>query len=267
MVDEASDISRNEQMCLCVRWVDEEYSVNKDTIVLVHVSKTDASTLFTELKAALTSCMLPLDKCRGQAYDGAANMSGKHRGVAALIKQEENAAVHVHCLAHSLSLSLQDVTWSCLSISEGLLFIRELIQLIKWSPKRHALFETLKLEDSPDSPHLRTLCPTRWTVRNGAIDAVLKNYGVLCKTLNEISESGRDEYALKANGLLHTMEKFSTYFGLKLGYLIFSVTEQLSCTLQAKDTTCQEAKEVALVSVSYLKKLHNDEEFKSFIHK
>ena len=49
-----------------------------------------------------------LDKCRGQAYDGAANMSGKHRGIAALIKQEENAAVHVHCLAHSLNLSLQD---------------------------------------------------------------------------------------------------------------------------------------------------------------
>ena len=49
-------------------------------------------------------------------------------------------------------------------------------------------------------------------MRNGAIDAILKNYEVLCKTLNEISEGGRDEYALKANGLLHTMEKFSTYF-------------------------------------------------------
>ena len=103
---------------------------------------------------------------------------------------------------------LYGITRSRLSISEGLLFIRELTQLIKWSPKRHALFETLKLEDSP---HLRTLSPTRWAVRNEAIDAVLKNYGVLCKTFNEISESGRDEYALKANGLLHTMEKFSTY--------------------------------------------------------
>ena len=264
MVDEATDISRNEQMCLCVRWVDEEYSVNEDTIGLVHVSKTDSTTLFTEFKAALVCCMLPLDKCRGQAYDGAVNMSGKHRGVAALVKKEENAVVHVHCLAHSLNLSLQDVTRTCLSISEGLLFIRELIQLIKWSPKRHSLFETLKLEDSPDSPHLRTLCPTRWTVRNGAIDAILSNYGALCKTLNEISENGRDEYALKANGLLHTMEKFSTYFGLKLGYLIFSVTEQLSCTLQGKDTTCQEAKEAALLSVNYLKKLRNDEEFKKF---
>ena len=39
------------------------------------------------------------------------------------------------------------------------------------------MFIRLKLEDSPVSPHLRTLCPTRWTVRNRAIDTVLKNYG------------------------------------------------------------------------------------------
>ena len=41
--------------------------------------------------------------------------------------------------------------------------------------------------------------PTRWTARNGAFDAILNNYEVLCKTLNEISKCGRDEYALKAN--------------------------------------------------------------------
>ena len=47
--------------------------------------------------------MLPLDICRGQAYDDAAYMSGKHHVVAALIKQEENAAYmyidqHIHSI-------------------------------------------------------------------------------------------------------------------------------------------------------------------------
>ena len=93
--------------CVCIRWVDVECSVNEDIIGLVHVSKTDANTLFTELKATLICCMLPLDLHRAQACDSAANMSGKHRGVAALVKQEEKAAIHVHCLAHSLNLSLQ----------------------------------------------------------------------------------------------------------------------------------------------------------------
>ena len=84
--------SRNEQMCLCVWWVDKEYSINEVTLGFVHASKTDSNTLFTELKAALICCMLPLDKCKGQAYDDAAYMSGKHHVVAALIKLEENAA-------------------------------------------------------------------------------------------------------------------------------------------------------------------------------
>ena len=92
--------------CVCIRWVDVECSVNEDIIGLVHVSKTDANTLFTELKAALICCMLPLDLHRAQACDSAANMSGKHRGVAAS-KKKKLLYVHVHCLAHSLNLSLQ----------------------------------------------------------------------------------------------------------------------------------------------------------------
>ena len=60
------------------------------------------------------------------------------------------------------------------------------------------------------------------------------------------------------------MEKFSTVFGLKLGFLLFSVTEQLSCTLQGKDTTMQEAREAALLSERYLRKLRSEEEYSKF---
>ena len=70
-------------MCVCIRWVDNEYEVNEDPIGMVKVPKTDAQTLFTTLEDVCVRCMLPLDKCRGQAYDGAANMSGHVRGVAA----------------------------------------------------------------------------------------------------------------------------------------------------------------------------------------
>jgi len=130
-----------------------------------------------------------------------------------------------------------------------------MVQLIKWSPKRSSLFQQVKCEISPETQDLKSLCPTRWTVRTGAIHAVITNYALLCKVLDEISTSGRDEYAMKVGGFLQQMEKFSTYSGLKLGYLIFSVTEQLSCTLQGKDTTIQEAKEAALLSGRYLRKL------------
>ena len=60
------------------------------------------------------------------------------------------------------------------------------------------------------------------------------------------------------------MEKFSTFFGLKLGHLVFSITERLSCTLQGKDTSIQEAVEVAKPTESYLQGLRSDEEYAKF---
>ena len=52
----------------------------------------------------------PLSQSRGQAYDGAANMSGTISGVHALFKKEEDRALYVHCLAHNPNLTLKDVT-------------------------------------------------------------------------------------------------------------------------------------------------------------
>ena len=82
--------------------------------------------------------------------------------------------------------------------------------------------------------------------------------------LYEVHSGGRDEYAMKAGGYLQQMEKFSIYFGLKLEYLVFSVTERLSCSLQGKDTTLQEAREAALLTKKYLRKLRNEVEFDKF---
>ena len=267
LADEATDVKRCEQMCVCIRWVDDDYNVNEETIGLVKVSKTDSATLFAALHDVCIRCVLPLEKCRGQAYDVAANMSGHISGVAARVQKEEKAALHVHCLAHSLNLCLQSTARVCMPISECLHLVMELVQLIKWSPKRSYLFQQIKNEMSPESQDLKPLCPTRWTVRTEAINAVLTNYATLTQVLDEVSSSGRDEYAMKSHGYLQLMDKFSTYFGLKLGYLVFSVTEQLSCTLQGKDTTAQEAIEAAKITECYLRKLRSDQEFNQFFEK
>jgi len=67
---------------------------------------------------------------------------------------------------------------------------------------------------------------------------VLTNYSILLETLENIQQ-GSDEYATKVTGFINLM-KFSTYFGIKFSYLVFSAIEQLSITLQGKGTTIQE---------------------------
>ena len=56
------------------------------------------------MKDLLIGCSLPLSQCRGQAFDGAGYMSGVKNGAQALINQDENRDLYVHCLAQNLNL-------------------------------------------------------------------------------------------------------------------------------------------------------------------
>ena len=240
--DETRDISNSEQLSISIRWVDKDYSIHEDFIGMFKVPKTDAEMLSLAIEDVLVRCVLPISQCRGQAYDGASNMAGPKSGVAARILQRQPTAIPVHCLCHCINLCLQDVSRKCKCIRDALDLVYELVGLIKYSPKREHLFTQYQLQDSPNIHRLKPLCPTRWTCRTGSINAVIENYAVLQQTLEEIAETCRDEYGRKAAGFQALMGKFSTFFGLKLAHVVFGASEQLSTTLQSKDTTAQDAR-------------------------
>ena len=95
-----------------------------------------------------------------------------------------------------------------------------------------------------------------------AIDSVLKNYSVLQNEL-EIVQQQKDEYGMKARGYHDAMDRFKTYFGLRLSFLIFSATEQLSTTLQGVNTCLQEAVTASRLAISFLKRQRSDKAFDS----
>ena len=68
--------------------------------------------LATKILQCLGSYGLDLTKLRGQAYDGAGNMSGKSKGASTLITTQYPLALYLHCASHCLNLvvvkSLQD---------------------------------------------------------------------------------------------------------------------------------------------------------------
>lgn len=53
-----------------------------------------------------THWRVDISRLRGQAFDGAANMSGKFNGVAAKFREEEPRALYVHSHAHLLDLAV-----------------------------------------------------------------------------------------------------------------------------------------------------------------
>ena len=118
-------------------------------------------------------------------------------------------------------------------IRDALETVREMSNLIRYSPKRlHLLSSKLsQASESHNTVSLKPLSQTRWTAQTAAI---LKDYEVLLETLEEVHATTRDEYGLKAGGLLQSLEKSSTLFGLRLSHRLFSAAEQLSITLQKK---------------------------------
>ena len=95
---------------------------------------------------------------------------------------------------------------------------------IIFSPKRCHLFseKLVQSEANHTGVSIKLLCPTRWTARSAAINAALKDYTVLIEAMEEINLTTRDEYGLKARGLLNSLQTFRILFGLSLSYVLFT---------------------------------------------
>lgn len=270
LADETRDRSNKEQLVICLRWVDGDFNVYEEPIGLFQVPETTAATLFAVIKDVLLRCSLPIELCRGQGYDGASNMFGKVTGVAKRFKEEQQAALRVHCLGHCVNLVLQDTCRDIKAIRDALDLAREISRLIKFSPKHEVMFTKNQMdasghlvsgEESTVARGIKPLCPTRWTVRTGAIDAILKNYSILQETMIEINKHQRDDNGIAAGGIASLMDNFQTLWGLKLSHVIFSAAEQLSVSLQGKDTSVQEAQKACKGARNYYKRLRSEDEF------
>ena len=143
IADKATDVAHKEQLCLTIRWVDKSFEIYETPVELINVPQTDSETLITVIKDSLIRLSLPIGQCRGQAYDGASNMSGHISGVAARLQQLESTAIFVHCFAHCTNLCLQTLGRQSQCVHNALELVMGISQLIRYSPKRSSLFDTL----------------------------------------------------------------------------------------------------------------------------
>jgi hypothetical protein len=101
-------------------------------------------------------------------------------------------------------------------------------------------------------------------VKGESIESILKNYVVLLDTLEEINATTCDEYARRAGGQMAKMEKFSTFLGIKLSFLVFEPAERLSETLQSVSTSVQDATTAVDLLTKHYGRLRSDAKFEEF---
>ena len=146
----------------------------------------------------------------------------------------------------------------------------EITKLIKKSPKREAEFRKKQAEivgqmehnlhvDDIDSPTLKILCPTRWTIRAASLSDILKNYGTLMK-LWDWSQDNVSDSDMKARiiGVQTKMQSFSFFYGLQLAILVLSHSDNLSTSLQRAELCAVDAQQNAKLSVTVLRGIRTD---------
>ncbi len=189
MAEETTDASNTEQVTLFIRWVTDDLQVHEDFVGLYSVTSIAADMIVSVIKDVFLRMNLSFDTVRGQCYDGASAMSGCRHGVAKQISDIEPRAIFTHCYGHALNLAASGAMKKSKLLKDALETTYEITKLIKFSPRREAIFLGVK-QDMPGTPlaGIRLLCPTRWTVRADALASVTSNFQVLQQTWEESIE-------------------------------------------------------------------------------
>ena len=169
-------------------------------------------------------------------------MSGARSGVSTQITNIEPRALYTHCYnGHALNLATQDAIKGVKIMADTLETVHEITKLIKKFPKRESIFKAIKNLDeiiTTGSIGIRLLCPTRWTVRAGALTSIAENYNTLQLTWDAAKDATRDsEMRARIRGIKAQMTQFEFFFGVQLGKKILTMVDNLSCSLQTTSTS------------------------------
>ena len=108
MADESADVSNEEQVVICIRWIDDNLIAHEDFVSLKRVAKCTSEMIVNVIKETISQMRLKVSNLRGQCYDGAAVMAGHKNGAAAKIKEENPKCLYTHCYGHALNLCAKD---------------------------------------------------------------------------------------------------------------------------------------------------------------
>ena len=120
--------------------------------------------MFELVKDVFCKLGLSLEKVVAECFDGASNMSGVHRGLAARMKVCSPLAIYIHCYGHLLNLAIQDTMADIEPLRNALGIIQSLHNFIEGRTKRHAVF----CDIDNGAQFVRTLksqSVTRWCCR------------------------------------------------------------------------------------------------------
>ena len=89
-MDSTIDIANMDQLSFSLRYVDSDFYIQERFIKFTDIVCSKSEDLFATLQDLLTELDLNIQMIRSQAYNGAANMSGKLSGLQTRVKEVDS---------------------------------------------------------------------------------------------------------------------------------------------------------------------------------
>lgn len=253
MCDEATDICNRQMLCMCIRYITNSKIVER-FIACKEIHSTKAEDLKLKILEILSSYELKISNTLSVSFDGAANFSGSHSGVQALLKLENPNLSYIHCRAHLLQLVILHASKNRPIIKKCVSLCNRIYHYFSNSALRTRELNEMQTVCDGFSNKLVAQCQTRWLSCEQSISIILKHYASICFTLENIYQEGGN-YFSDAGGILLELKKSSTCFTFLYLKKIFEPLAKLSKIFQSKQTTLANVSEHVMSTLAYFRNM------------
>lgn len=261
-VDSTPDCSHIDQLTVILRYVScaDGMPIERFLTFLQLESHTGENLANIVLDFLCNDCKLDFNKCRGQSYDNAANMSGRYKGMQQKILEKNPFAVYIPCAGHSLNLVGRAAVDCCLEAVKFFGIIEKLHAFFSASTHRWAVL----LSFIGDKPVPKKLSDTRWEAHARATSAISSAYSEMIDALNSIWENGNEkgETRREAGNIRDKMEELEFVIMLEFWNDILNKFHVISKALQDEQLNLSKCAQLLDSLLNFLKDIR--EQFNSF---
>lgn len=231
------DITCTEQGSISVRYVDADLQSSEVFLGFYMLDGTEAQKINDMICDVLLRSQLPTHMLRGQAYDGASNMTGKWNGTQALIAKIQPLAIFVHCLMHSGNLAMLEAMEITPMIRDANGYANDLALFSRHSTKLSGILKNVQQEHAKAASLLRPLCPTRVLCRGSALMQILKYLEEILEALKTYGDEASGDAASKAKRLLQVVGNGNFILALKCMLSVILLLENLNRAVQSRSVS------------------------------
>lgn len=224
MVDESTNISILKQLVLYGRCV-VNGELKTRFLKIVDLADGKAPTIVDAITTYLTSVDLGIDTMSSFGSDGASVMTGRHAGVATLLRSKNVQMIAVHCICHRLALASAQASNEIKYLKQMKDHLFALWNYFHHSSVRMAgLKQIQQVMNSPELKMVKAV-DTRWLSNKAAVSALLRCLPAVLVTLQQQSDP-------TAVGLLKVMTRYNFLASLLLLDEVLSAVSRLSLAFQ-----------------------------------